>query len=379
MKRPQRVLLAAGIALIVAVNALVLAGVAWNRSGEPGSRLTLTQREAQLPYDFGHDGERGGAAVTLAWRVPATWHEADDGHAFNYSRGADWLDAARLRALGFDLSGDERTHRASREVLLVLELAGDAWQASIEHARRAHDALVARGTTNKAEENAVLSAQQSLQYEIDKASRLFAIDAGLDAAALRARYPDHARHAIVAATVRPLVRRDKEQLTISGQIEAVSVSSITVPHALRIAMADVDRNDVDTGRASFELDVAWGRRFEPWVSAVRVARDQASRRSSRSPVSSSTTKANGWRSSHVVIGSMCATSRHSPIDRGSRPKPGERKSWARCSIVRAATPSNGRITSSLGPGAATEAVLSSAAIIRGRRHAQHRPHQDVEG
>lgn len=279
MTKSQRVLLVAGIALIVAVNALVLAGVAWNRSGEPGSGLTLTHREAQLPYDFGHYRERGGerssVAATLAWRVPATRHEADAGYAFNYSRGAGWLDADRLRALGFDLSGDERTHRASREVLLVLELAGDAWQASIDHARREHDALVARGTTNKAEENAVLSAQQALQYEVDKASRLFAIDAGLDAAALRARYLDRARYAIVAATVRPLATREKEQLIFSGQIEEVSVSSITVPHALRITMADVDRNEVDTGRATFELDVAWGRRFEPWVTAVRVAAGEA--------------------------------------------------------------------------------------------------------
>lgn len=277
MTRSQRVLLVAGIALIVAVNALVLAGVAWNRAGEPGSRLTLTHREAQLPYDYGHDGEHGGVAVTLAWRVPATRHEADASHAFNYSRGAGWLDAARLRALGFDLSGDERTHRASREVLLVLELAGEAWQASIEYARHEHDALVARGTTSKAEENAVLSAQQSLQYEMDKASRLFAVDAGLDVAALRARYPDHARHAIVAATVRPLAQRENDQLIFTGQIEEVSVSSITVPHALRVAMADVDRNEVDTGRATFELDVAWGRRFEPWVTAVRVARAEAGR------------------------------------------------------------------------------------------------------
>lgn len=77
MRRAQKILLVGGVALIVAVNAFVLAGVAWNRSGVPGSALTLTQRELSLPYAFGLDGERGGVEVALLWRAPMRDDNAD--------------------------------------------------------------------------------------------------------------------------------------------------------------------------------------------------------------------------------------------------------------------------------------------------------------
>ena len=66
----RRRTLLAGIALILAVNAVALAGVAYNRSGEPDSVLRLTERELQASYGWHGSAENSGAALTLRWRVP---------------------------------------------------------------------------------------------------------------------------------------------------------------------------------------------------------------------------------------------------------------------------------------------------------------------
>lgn len=269
MRRAQKILLIGGVALIIAVNAFVLAGVAWNRSGAPGSALTLTQRELNLPYAFGLDGERGGIDVALLWRAPMCDDNAEAAYDMHYGRGPDWLDADKLRELGFDLKEGRDAYRAKREVYVVLELAGPSWQAALAQAQRRLDRALARGSADKQDADALKSAQEALKYEQEKASRLFAVDAGLDAAALRQRHPDVRSHAIVAATVTPSVTVIKEKTVFSGHIGEPSVGRISVPHALRAAMDGVDRAALDSGRAVFDMDVAWGRRFEPWITAVR--------------------------------------------------------------------------------------------------------------
>jgi len=272
MRRAQKILLVGGVALIVAVNAFVLAGVAWNRSGAPASALTLAQRELTLPYAFGLDGERGGIDVALLWRAPMRDDNAEAAYDMHYGRGPDWLDADKLRELGFDLKEERDAYRQKREVYIVLELAGASWQAALAQAQRRLDRALARSSTDKQDADALKSAQEAMKYEQDKASRLFAVDAGLDAAALRQRYPELRSHAIVAATVTPSVTVIEGKTLFSGHIGELSVARISVPHALRGAMEGIDRTALDSGRAAFDMDVSWGRRFEPWITAVRPRR-----------------------------------------------------------------------------------------------------------
>ena len=63
-----------------------------------------------------------------------------------------------------------------------------------------------------------------------------------------------------------------QKTTLGGHIGEPSVARISVPHALRGAMEGVDRTALDSGRAAFDMDVSWGRRFEPWITAVRPRR-----------------------------------------------------------------------------------------------------------
>lgn len=102
-------------------------------------------------------------------------------------------------------------------------------------------------------------------------SRLFVVDAGLDAEALRAKYPDRSKYAIVRGQFRPSIRMANSTRTHAGHVEEVSVDAINVPLELRGAFEGaMPRMQVPASKAKFEATVAFGRRLEPWIQdAVR--------------------------------------------------------------------------------------------------------------
>jgi hypothetical protein len=119
------------------------------------------------------------------------------------------------------------------------------------------------------------NAQDQMEREEVLGSRLFAIDAGLDRAALRAKYPDRSRFLILKATVRPqLVTVDKLR-RVGGYVSGLGVRQINVPFeqrpALEPALRNRNRTPKDPG-IPFEATVAFGQRLEPWLESVRVGR-----------------------------------------------------------------------------------------------------------
>ncbi|MGH8188652.1 MAG: DUF4824 family protein, partial [Steroidobacteraceae bacterium] len=135
--------LIAGLALILLTNAVALSGVAYNRSGEPQATLRLTERELQIPYWSWPDNENSGIDLRLSWRVHDTY-AGDEISARYWNRTGAWLDAEKLRSLGFDVStaatdfelDSGTTSDPSRDVFLVLEQDGAAYQAVLEHCRK---------------------------------------------------------------------------------------------------------------------------------------------------------------------------------------------------------------------------------------------------
>lgn len=279
--------LAMGAALILLANAVALTGVFLNRSGEPDARMSLSQRELGIPWDWGAVRDNSGLVLGLNWRV-------SDGNAVDYSYGGygyhggtpDWLDEPRMKALGFDTApvvetgeGRRRFERAlPREVLLVLELAGPAWQQALERARTnaaRHEAARLANADSKEFAEKAKRAQEQLKNEETRHSRLFAIDAGLDRAALRAKYPDRGRYLILKARLRPRVETMDRKTRVTGYVSELAVQRINVPHALRPALEPALRqtrhNALDPA-VPFEATVAVGQRLEPWIEAVTVSR-----------------------------------------------------------------------------------------------------------
>jgi hypothetical protein len=109
-----------------------------------------------------------------------------------------------------------------------------------------------------------------MQREEREDSRLFVVDAGLDAAALRAAYPDPARYAIVRGQLRPALVGSGHAAELSGYISELSIGEINVPHAFREVFEPALR-DLARGQRNgmaYEVTVAFGKRLEPWITAV---------------------------------------------------------------------------------------------------------------
>jgi hypothetical protein len=280
----RKTTLLAGIALILVTNTVALLGVAYNRKGEPDSVLRLSQRELQSPYQWRANHENSGVALALRWRVLADDSHDPTGIVISYAGSGGspkWLDQAKLSALGFDVRQREDTARnharydkvLAKDVLLVLELDGPAYRSALErltqYAAR-QEALFAANANNKEFEQRAKNAREQAKQEERESSRLFVIDAGMDAAALRAKYPDRTRYTIVQGQVRPHWVGDGKELRPMGYVNALNIDRINVPlrfHPLFQPWIE-RRNDLQTALPGYEVAVAFGRRLEPWITAA---------------------------------------------------------------------------------------------------------------
>lgn len=271
--------LIAGIGLIGLTNAVALVGVVYNRSGEPGAVLRLTQRELQLPSIFYGNRENSGITLRLFWRLPDERSYRVQYYA-PYAGMPTWLDKVKLEALGFDTSVSAYDSRSReryekqlpREVLLVLEQDGPAYRRSLELATKYSADQEAKLVSNPGDKNLAQfakNAREAQERETRQNSRLFVVDAGLESTALRAKYPDGARYAIVRGQVRPTMY-GRSQEKFGGYIDGLSIDEVNVPFALRDVFAGTRQvNDGEQGdKAPFEATVAFGKRFEPWMTSA---------------------------------------------------------------------------------------------------------------
>ena len=192
--------LIAGLGLILLVNAIALAGAAWNRSEPADSRLQLSERELWNGYSYRSE-ENSGIALRFDYRWP---NERDHGYS-------NRLSAAKMQELGFILptelnAASVRRYRRQldRDGLLVLEFNGPLYQQQLQQAQQRltkSSADLAALTSNKDLQETHQEARAELQREQTSASRLFIIDAGTDLASLRAKYPDRQSYAIVRGQI----------------------------------------------------------------------------------------------------------------------------------------------------------------------------------
>lgn len=245
MTRPL-VLIAAAVVLVA--NSWAVFSALQNRGSAPGGTLELTEREVRLTAV---SDDSTALLLGLRWEVET----AEDDREY---RAPAWLDAAKLRELGFDCSvpadqAHAREHYQSTPAMLlylVLEFDGETWKRA----------------------------------KPSRASRLFAVDAGRDAQKLRARYPDSAHHAVCRGVIKPFLKdrnhrenRPLPQPRLAGRIQELFPQELFVPSALG-GMLQPFRHAPDRSAEKGEQNMApryavtlsWGRRYEPWISGVRA-------------------------------------------------------------------------------------------------------------
>ena len=268
-----------GFALILLVNAIALAGVAWNRSEPAESRLQLSERELGEGYEYSYK-ENSGIALRLDYRWPAT----NGAEAIN--RGSNLLTPAKMTELGFVVPAtlDEETvrrynHQLDRDALLVLEFNGPLYQQQLQQAQerlnKSTSDLEALPDNEDLAES-LKSAREDLQRERHTASRLFVVDAGQDLQALRQRYPDSQRYSIVRGQVSAWAWRDDDQWHLGGSAQIPVAESINLPHRWHSLFESLPRREAipdlahSGGDKLFTAEVVFGKRLEPWVTGMQA-------------------------------------------------------------------------------------------------------------
>jgi hypothetical protein len=267
-----------GTGLILATNAIVLAGVAYNRSGEPESTITLTERELGLPYYYSGNTENSGIQLRLTHRYGNSGYFSRE---YKRPESLNWFNKEKLAELGFDVSksitGDEDKRHYQRlsekEVFLVLEYNGAAYQSMLQAAQKHVDDLIA----DQANSQKINRAEQNLTREKTSASRLFVIDAGLDRDALRAKYADTTKYLLLKGLVKARITSERitndgsSELRVVGYIKSLSNKTIHVPlqyHDVLEAVVEEGARRTQNEPPRFEATINIGQRLEPWLVGV---------------------------------------------------------------------------------------------------------------
>lgn len=282
----SRNLFITGFILVLAVNSIVLAGVAYNRSGEPESVATLSDREIRIHRSYAPDFQNSGVSLRIEWQALGRENNPDDRYYYTDRRSPVWLDEKKLEELGFDIGrykkNDTNNHQEllEKEVCLVLENNGEAYREALKRAEKAFagaEASKAGANVNSEEiKDRLESAENSLKNEKESNSRLFVIDAGLDVSALRNKYPDKNRYIITKGIVRPEYdySDDNKPHLLKGRISRLGVEFFHLPLEYAKKLESVQKIQKDKG---YEIGLFYGKRLEPWIRDIREIEDNDSR------------------------------------------------------------------------------------------------------
>ena len=258
------------VSVVLLTNAVLLALVASNRSGEPEATIELTERELRLtPMPSGDTG----VVLTLAWRTP---YDLRSPGATEFP----WFDQAKLASLGFDCrmpltdSRAERHYQTQemlyRPAFAVLEYGADTWQTVLERELEQAERM-RKDPGGKRTENAIA-----------RRSRLVVVDVGSKAEELRERYPDRRRFLVMRAYV-GLVYLPKsgepgrEVPRVVGTVSNVLPETVYVPRELRSpgdVLSTRPPEDEYPGQLlrhdpRYRVTLAFGRALEPRVVKVQ--------------------------------------------------------------------------------------------------------------
>ena len=287
-----RWLTAACVAIVLTNLALLLAAGA-NRRGTPQVELTLSEREFALPAVRQDEGRILTLSIRMTHQPPGVLRRlAARRHYELPAVEFDWLDRAKLRELGFaveldpdDAEAAEQYGRSTpRRVYLVLEHDGETWRRWIESREEQVEKVRREVAAGLREPVALADAEAVLAMDRTMRSRLFPVDAGMDADALGRRYGEGS-FLILAGLVRPRIVSNSEEEpgpVLTGDIMGLVADGVHVPGSLRPPLEDFlsdetwrelearERREAERGwlpptSPRYRAVLALGQRYEPWL------------------------------------------------------------------------------------------------------------------
>ncbi len=284
--------LVSAIALVVLTNVVVLAGVAYNRSGEPDATVALTERELQWQDNWrGMDWEDSVLYLRLKWDMSGY-----DSFNWDYDQNT-LLDKEKLEVLGFDtsypLDGKKASHYYNRQIkrqgYVVLEFDGDAYQNWLKRTKK----RINENTQKLAEENqpnkvtTLKSTIRQMEQSITTQSHLFAVDAGANPQVLRSQHPDKSKYIITPAVFDISLQytsnkkgqpKSGSKRYLRGWVREILISEIHVPSDYRsFFTSDIKTHTnfylprdkpLSNLEPRYQVTLNYGKRHELWIAGV---------------------------------------------------------------------------------------------------------------
>ncbi|MDH3342938.1 MAG: DUF4824 family protein [Gammaproteobacteria bacterium] len=275
----MRKLIIASISLLLLTNVVVLAGVAYNRSGEPLTSIELTERELPMRNTFSNTDENSGATLSLKWQI---FNPDMDLKYFSMTYGTPtWLDDKKLTALGFDMKELKsdikkykyRTSNLSTDAVMVLEYQGETYHKILALAESKAELLRTRAAgfpDDKKEQKELTDFEKQLSRLKISQSRLYVVDAGRDRQALMQKYADKSKYLFARGEIGLMWKKDD----VKGRIRQLYVEQIHVP----LPFSNILPGFNPEGRYNsynakitpprYKVQLNMGKRLEPWIASV---------------------------------------------------------------------------------------------------------------
>lgn len=252
-----------GLGFILISNLSILGMVFWNRSAEPESMLTLSERELYQS----HTGEEDSSvklSLVISHHFPTRAHIAPEKLS---ELGLDWPEKNSKPP-------HKAVHHTEKPVLVVLELDGPAYQQTVTARRKTLSDIQQKIEEqenldpDESPKNALSRAQEALKSVLE-GSRLYIVDIGTDKQALRNRYPDRRKYAIVRTMIDPVYSYyDKESKKFIDSSKASAY--INNPNISVILPLQWHPQETFDHKTHFETDIAFGQRLEPWITRFQL-------------------------------------------------------------------------------------------------------------
>ncbi len=264
------------VGFVLLINGFILGKAYVNRS-QVVAQLQLSERELQLPPNYGFSKEDSSARVSLQWTTPNTepiditmnqWR-------WQYDRRLQ-LSNTHFLSFQFPDCAQKTRLRQKRSAWALLEFNGQSYAEYVAQIEQYHRLIMGLAPT----QNTELSEKELAQKRKDADdfltaakkthSRLFVVDAASERGLLEAAQRKHLTTAnsqlfIVPAELRASgYRCDKnDERTTEVSIENLAVESLYIPrHFVHHFPQDHDAQR----KSKFTIEISYGRFFEPWVS-----------------------------------------------------------------------------------------------------------------
>ena len=271
-------LIIVAIVLLVLTNVVVLAGVAYNRSGEPVFSLALTERELSIVRSYRDLDENSGTALNINWRNLDS--DADLENEYSRYSAPVWLNEAKLAELGFDVAVLKNNSNPRQftlddtraDVILVIEYQGAGYKQAIEIAERRLQYLTGskNGFSQEKLDEKIKWHKEKLSDLMISETRLYVIDAGIDKQLLLKKYAGN--NNIMFARGEISAYWNDEKLT--GHVQELYIPQVHVPLPYSDQLIELTKGRAysEYGEKAipprYQLRLNVGKRLEPWIESV---------------------------------------------------------------------------------------------------------------